>query len=112
MIQYIKFKAYKNKTYIYSLCDSDFECEVSTPNEAWETLITKTALVATEYKKRNLPIIKNILELYNHNDYKANPLKYLKSSKAWIDKHYPELEFGSVIYPQIKMKFEIQLLLG
>ena len=106
-IKYLKYDGETNK-YVYWLEDPDFSCEV-----AGVPGVTGAAGTVLEYKKRNLPIVKNLALFYLFYKKKGhNVLNYLDFDKDHIDKHCPELNYGTTIYPLVKEKIDILGILG
>jgi len=102
MLQSITYLRYESKTneYIHQLVDDDFICLVAVAVAAG--VCSVTAAVAAEYKKRNLPVAKNIVLLYLDYQQKGYDINGWENyNYKWIDKYYPELEYSKLYHSQI-----------
>lgn len=111
-IKYLRLKydaASSKYTYYYYLVDSEFECEVSAAATSLRLAPDEHAMTATaaEYKKRKLPLIKNVYLLNNHllNEWHSassfeNLLNY---QNRYTDEYYtiPGINFSKDIYPKL-----------
>ena len=85
---------------IVDLKDTDFECRLSIPAPPmpFSVSITRELAIIQEYGRRGLPIAANLALLYL--GYKSNNLDWLlNADKEGIDRCYPELNYGTTIYP-------------
>jgi len=117
MFQSITYLRYENKTNecIYQLVDDDFICSVSARatiaaagaraalrGALGAALVVVVAVAAVEYKKRNLPVAKNIVLLYLDYQQKGYDISGWENyNYKWIDKYYPELEYSKLYHSQI-----------
>lgn len=110
MFKSITHLEYRDDKCYYKLVDSEFACEVSSAAIRYSTQPTAApspaAAAALEYKKRNLPVAKNIALLYRFYYalwYKIKTL--LEHDKCLIDRYHPELEYGFKYYSCVLNQF-------
>lgn len=102
MFKSFKFSRLKNNNYIYYLIDSEFTCSEVLTFEPPATNVAATILVRVvirEYKKRNLPVAKNVALLYFDSYKKGFKIDgWLEYDKELLDAYYPKLEYGKKYY--------------
>lgn len=101
MFKALSYQHRKDNEYYYLLIDSEFTCEVvyslCCPNPPEGAVMA--VIVAREYINRNLWVAKNVAFsylLYKNQGYEIR--NWLERGKDWIDKNYPELNYGKKYY--------------
>lgn len=116
MLKSVKCLQYENCTgrFSYLLEDTIFSCAMESKGGKGISTDLSAGMIATtalEYKKRNLPIIRNLVLLHKQMYY-HNTLFWAENNKILIDEMYPELNYGTGIYPEVKKKLGNLLLLS
>ena len=119
MFKSIKFLRYdkESRRHVYWLEDTDFSCEVvavEPDNTTCAAVVAaKAASAALEYRKRNLPIAKSLALFYMMHQKQGYSIpSLLEYDKIYIDKYYPEANYGKEIFPEVQKKLEMLLLLA
>lgn len=92
----------------FKLSDSEFYCESLISRGGVSNIVARTFVVISEYKKRNLPIVPNIVRL-NQEWYGGSNhliLQWMEEDKVATDTMFPELEYGSKYYPCVIRQYK------
>ena len=96
---------------IVDLKDTDFECRLSIPAPPKQigVSITREFAIIQEYGRRGLSIAANLaLNYLGYETDSAHQLRMVNADKEALDSCYPELNYGTTIYPcvlrQIKQR--------
>jgi hypothetical protein len=87
--------------YFYLLEDTEFTCEISIGRgRVVSSQTMRFFATAIEYKRRNLPIAKNLALFYLSYKKRGYGIDaaLLERDKFLFDTHYPELEYGKKYY--------------
>lgn len=90
--------------HIYKLIDDDFTCTTSIALNGKSHVRTPERVIIIEYQARNLHVHKNLALYYRTL---SRPIEYLIVDRNWLDKYYPELEYGKKYYPCILRQFKM-----
>lgn len=100
-------------TYSYDLRDTDFNVELhitltekASSERGPRCRAQRIVACIQEYKKRNLPIVLNIAHLFlSEPEIFCSKKEDHSFDRNWIDKHFPQLEYGKKYYPCILRQY-------
>jgi len=113
-VQYIRYNK-ENHSYLYQIEDTDFLVLTDIiPVELFSSMAV--AAVAVTYKKRNLSVVKNVALYYLYLKNKGRNilplLEYATGHRYWLDRYYPELEYGNKYYRCVINQINTQLFIS